>query len=60
MINFMIISLAVFVGMMASYAMALALMVNKTAAKKMTRKLMKNSQEIMEEFQEDERFEDLF
>lgn len=58
MLNFIIIALAVFVGIMASYAMLLLLMINKTAMKKMTKEILKISMEVTKELSEDEDFED--
>lgn len=58
MLNFIIIALAVFVGIMASYAMLLLLMINKTVMKKMTKEILKISMEVTKELSEDEDFED--
>ena len=58
MLNFIIIALAVFVGIMASYAMMLLLMINKTVMKKMTKEILKISMEVTKELSEDEDFED--
>lgn len=52
--EFIIITLAVFLGMMASYAMMLALLLNKTAMNYMTKKILKNTIEIHNKLDEDE------